>query len=364
MSLEEDLNKQFEEEMKNSSNVNIMVVGGTGVGKSTLVNTVFGKKIAATGTGRPITKGIQEFKHPDLPVVIFDTEGYEIIDGELNNSNFENIVIAEIKNRQKNVLKDQIHLVWYCISVGNHRITDYDIQNIKKLNSLGLKLAIVFTQCDSDELDADGVGLTSKAFKTVLCEQTINSPVFETMTVDVNDRLELPKLIEWSASSLDDTELKHLFIGAQKLNIDLKDQAATQAIIVAISSSSLAAGLNPLPMSDSAIIVPIQLTLSVTLAKIYGFNDLGNNVMSLLKTQVISLVAKQMVASVTKFIPFLGQFINAGVAGTLTAGLGYGLKSLYSSAYLEYLNTGKIPNWAELFNNLDILSFVKAYKQN
>lgn len=364
MSLEQELNKQFEDEMKNSSNVNIMVVGGTGVGKSTLVNTVFGEQIAATGNGKPITKGIQEFKHHNLPIVIFDTEGYEIIDGKINNNNFETVVIAEIKERQKQELKNQIHLVWYCISVGNHRVTEYDITNIQQLSSLGLKLCVVFTQCDTEPLNDSGEGENSKAFKKVLDSYNISHPTFETMTTDTHDRLELPLLMEWSSESLSSDELRQLFVGAQKLNIDLKDKTANKAIIAAIAAASLAGGANPIPMSDSVIIAPIQITLAVTLSKIYGFNDLGNSVMSLLKTQVISLIGKQVVAGITKFIPVLGQVINAGVAGALTGGLGYGLKSLYQSAYLEYLNTGKIPDWANLFSSLDVMSFVKSYKES
>lgn len=36
--------------------LNIMIVGKTGVGKSTLLNSLFGENLALTGSGEPITE--------------------------------------------------------------------------------------------------------------------------------------------------------------------------------------------------------------------------------------------------------------------------------------------------------------------
>jgi 50S ribosome-binding GTPase len=37
--------------------VNLAVFGKTGVGKSTLINAIFGEEVARTGIGRPVTEG-------------------------------------------------------------------------------------------------------------------------------------------------------------------------------------------------------------------------------------------------------------------------------------------------------------------
>ena len=37
---------------------NLAIFGKTGTGKSTLVNAIFGQDVAATGTGRPVTTGL------------------------------------------------------------------------------------------------------------------------------------------------------------------------------------------------------------------------------------------------------------------------------------------------------------------
>ena len=348
--------KEFDTQLNDFTKANVMIVGGTGVGKSSLVNCIFGKEVAKVGSGKPQTKGINVFDNKGSPVVIFDTEGYEIFDGEINNSNFKTVVLAEVNRRSKLDLKDQIHLFWYCLSVGNHRITEYDLENIKALKSLGVDLAIVFTKCDTEEIDDNDEGVTSKVFKEILSKERIDlNSIFETIA-EGDENLEIDKLIEWSVDRLTDDDLRAAFVGAQKKSLTLKNREANIINLASIAAAG-AAGLNPLPLADSFILVPIQTGLAIKLASIYGFTSLGEKVMDLLKAQVVSLIGKQIATSLTKFIPVIGQLINAGVAGSLTLAIGHGLKTIYTIAYTEYLETGKEPDWAYLFNgiNLDAL---------
>lgn len=354
----DNLSNSFDQQMNDVEKVNLMIVGGTGVGKSSLLNTVFKKDIARVGSGEPITRGCHKYSDENIPVNIFDTEGYEIKGSDIDNSNFQKNVISEIDRLEKMDLKDQIHVFWYCISVATHRITSYDIDNIKQLNRRNVKLAIVFTQCDSDELDDNDEGVVSKEYKDVLYREGIKNSVFETMCTQDENHLDLDKLIEWSAKELPSDQLKAAFIGAQKSNIGLKDKEADRIILALSSTVAASVGANPIPLSDSLIIMPQQIALAVKLSKIYGFNTLGGNIMSLLKTQLLSLLGKQLASSLIKFIPILGQAINAAVAGGLTLALGFALKNIYRKAYLEYLDTGKVPNWAELFSSLDISDII------
>lgn len=64
-----------------------------------------------------------------VPIVFYDTEGYETTSAnEQNNTNFEQNIIPEFEKLKKKNLDEQIHLVWYCISIANHRVTPYDIK--------------------------------------------------------------------------------------------------------------------------------------------------------------------------------------------------------------------------------------------
>lgn len=357
MTQEKSLQSEFDEQLNDIAKVNLMLVGGTGVGKSSLINRVLGKELAVVGAGKPVTRGCQRFEKDNLPVVVYDSEGYEIVDGAINNDNFKSVVLAEVDRLAKLSLQNQIHLFWYCISINSHRITEYDLMNLGQLVKRNAKVAIVLTQCDGDELDENDQGKVAASFKKELKDAGFDSPVFETST-SIDDDLDLGSLLDWSAESLPADKLKDAFVGAQKSNIPLKEKQARHAILMAAATAGGAAGLNPIPMSDSVALLPIQLALAARLANIYGFNALDAGAMALLKTQILALLGRQLAASLTKLIPVLGQVINAGVASAITAGFGYGLNTVFKSAYVTLLETGKLPDWAELFKHLDLLNMV------
>jgi len=58
----------MEKEMKDIGHVNIIVAGKTGVGKSTLINSVFRENLAKTGIGAPVTNTIKELTKKDFPL--------------------------------------------------------------------------------------------------------------------------------------------------------------------------------------------------------------------------------------------------------------------------------------------------------
>lgn len=190
---EEAFQKEFEEQKAAIKKPNLAVVGGTGVGKSSLINRIFGKNAAKAGVGAPITKGMNRIEDPSqsVPIVFYDTEGYETTStNEQNNTNFEQSIIPELEKLQKKNLDEQIHIVWYCISIANHRVTPYDIKNIKYFKDNGYKIAIVFTKCDTDEELEDGSGKDANAFKGIIKEKIGPMDFFET-TNDESMKLDI-----------------------------------------------------------------------------------------------------------------------------------------------------------------------------
>src|SRR5664279_3226129 len=57
---------------------NLAIVGGTGVGKSSLVNAIFDEPRAATGVGLPVTAGVSYYQSDSGSLGVWDFEGFEI----------------------------------------------------------------------------------------------------------------------------------------------------------------------------------------------------------------------------------------------------------------------------------------------
>jgi len=340
--------KRQKEEMKNSK-VNIIIAGGTGVGKSSLINFIFGENIAQVGVGKPITKGIHKYEKETLPIRFYDTEGYELNDGSIDNNNFKHKIIPFIKESKNKELTKQIHLAWYCISITNNRITNFDIENIKLLNNiLYKKCAIVFTQCDNDEETEDGKGVKAEEFKRILKKEKINSPIFET-SIQKDLPLDIEELLEWSRNALDDDTLRESFVSSQKKSVSLKFKEAIKVVEKRALAAS-AAGASPIPFSDSVIISGLQIEMMIKIANIFDMNNLGKQFTNVLQTQIISQAGRLAASELTKLVPGLGSVINATIAGTITYALGYGTAKIFEKGYKEYLDTGKIPDWIELFS--------------
>ena len=66
------------QKIKNLKKINIVVIGKSGVGKSTLINSLFRGNFAETGLGRPVTQEIKRIEKKDFPLVIYDTPGFEL----------------------------------------------------------------------------------------------------------------------------------------------------------------------------------------------------------------------------------------------------------------------------------------------
>ena len=129
----QDIMSEVEKIKVNMSQLNLMVIGKTGTGKSTLINGMFGEDLAQTGTGFPVTMEVGSYSKNNYPFIIMDWPGFE-----LDGDNSIDVQFSEIKkvislgNKTKKP-QNMIHCILYCVSATGHRFEDAEINFIKNL---------------------------------------------------------------------------------------------------------------------------------------------------------------------------------------------------------------------------------------
>lgn len=131
--------------------INVLIVGSTGSGKSSLINAVFDSDVVETGAVLPVTKGFSSNSGMayGLPVVFYDSAGYgyEVLD------DFTNPIFRLIEQKASEGKEKEIHLVWFVISAASVRITQLETHILSSLISRQIPVIIVLSKVDLVSLE-------------------------------------------------------------------------------------------------------------------------------------------------------------------------------------------------------------------
>lgn len=361
---DDKLKDQFEQDLKEARGAiekpNILLLGNTGVGKSSLINTIFGKELAAVSHVKPQTRGFHRFSASNVSVNIIDSEGYELN----NEAHFREMLDTYIAENFAD-LKKQIHICWYCISISSGRVLPFDVDNIKYLLTKRIPTSVIFTQCDNDDPD----GSIAKTLGTVV-EKAFGSkvPWFQTSNdPEVNKFLDLNELITWSANNINDENLRLGFIAAQRISLNAKKEKASTRIKW-YAAGAAGGCVCPIPGSDAVWLTALQIKMTADIYSIYGIsNGLSQVIRNAIQQRVVSMLGKMLAGNLLKLIPGLGSLIgsaiNATVASAITLAMGKAVSAMCCRA-VEDSWAGKEDDLKDIFTPENLKDmFDKYYKK-
>ncbi|MDP4088613.1 MAG: GTPase [Bacillota bacterium] len=325
--------KKVKSEMENMQPVNIMIIGKTGVGKSTLINNVFRERLAETGIGRPVTQHLRKISKQGIPISLYDTKGLELDSGIQEEIKKE--ILSEIDRTNsefgRNSRADNlIHVCWYCINSNSRRIEDFEIQWINEIAGR-IPVVLVLTQSfqkkESGEFKKyiENLNLKVNSVVTVLAEAF---QIDEDYTVKP---FGLEQLVEITYEVLPEG-VKRSFNNAQKVSIEKKVKEARLWSISYIAGAG-AIGASPIPFADAPFLAATQIGMIAHITTIFGVS-----LDKALLTSIISSVGgvagatitgRTLVANLLKFIPGVGTITGGAISGSVATLLTTAIAAAY-----------------------------------
>ena len=107
------------------------------------------------------------------------------------------------------------------------------------------------------------------------------------------------------------------------MNKNQKIKCNTIIHAASASAAAVGAGLAQVPCSDSALIIPAQIGMAISLGKVFGLTIDEGYAKSLIASAAAATIGRSTSQVLLGWIPGLGNAINAGTAAALTETIGW-----------------------------------------
>lgn len=322
---------------------NVLFIGNSGVGKTTLINSVLGTD-AATGIGvSGTTKETKMYENDEVPFRIIDTMGFEPVKFMQPNK-----AISDIKKWSKEAALDNdedtnIDLICLCVDGTSSKLFSKTIDDFLKAITIWKTVPVIVAITKSYSLPdrEDNVEMVKKAFAGRGREvRGIYPVVASSYVISDNYAVEpqgIEELIE-GINALLPEGIKASSSDITKYNLDRK-RFMSQSTVMVSTGIGVAIGLVPIPFSDALLLVPTETLEINAISKIYGIksDDRFKNLLNqMVEVGTAGLVAKTLISAL-KAIPGINlaaSVINGVIAGIIVAAIGEGTIYVFEQIYL------------------------------
>ena len=135
----------------NKDSTNVLIIGKSGVGKSSLLNYIFGRELQKVGVGAPVTKmEIKKFtyKYDDhFEMHIYDTWGLE--PSVQKAEDWKNTIFKEIGRHDEKKISEWFNTIIFCLNAKSARVEDFEIDIMEELLREKHHVTIAMAHCNS-----------------------------------------------------------------------------------------------------------------------------------------------------------------------------------------------------------------------
>lgn len=338
----QDCISAISEKVRNLKTLNIIVAGKTGVGKSTLINSMFRENLAETGIGKPITQHMRKISKKGVPLNIYDTKGFEL--GKDAQKEVKKEILDTIKSGLAGAdVNKAVHCIWYCINTASNRVEPEEIEWLRDLareNTITeVPIIIVLTQSFSKP--------NAEAMKNLIEDENLDVvqviPVLaQDFVVDeeyTKKAFGLDALLAVMTEVLPD-ELQDTLQNVQRASLKAKKLRA-QTAVASATAAAFGEGFSPIPFADCALLIPTQVAMIAGITAIYGL-DINKSIItafvsSALGTGSATIAGQTIASNLLKLVPgagtVLGGTISGATAGLITTALGEAYILLMEALY-------------------------------
>lgn len=322
---------------------NVLVIGNSGVGKSTLINAIVKENVAITGFGTEgTTKELCIYEAEDIPFRLIDTVGFEPSFFKARKA------VGQVKKWSKESVEEEggnkeIDIIWFCVDGTSSKLFSETLDNLTRATSIwpSVPVIVVITKSYSEADRVKNIEMVNSAFAKMKRSVNVKKVVPVVASVyKINDEYIVPNYGIEELVSLTNELLPE---GVQAAKADIarfklnRKRIYAQSVVGTATTSAAVIGAVPIKIPDGTILAQVEMAEITALARIYGIKkDNGSAAFfeTIIQIGTVGMLAKTAVSFLKTIPNIAASVVNAVVAGAIVASLGEGCVYVFEQIYL------------------------------
>ncbi|UOR74289.1 50S ribosome-binding GTPase [Helicobacter pylori] len=146
-----NVEKMHEVIKKEKPIMNILLMGAIGVGKSSLINGLFGQEVAKAGVGKSLTQHLEKHVDEEKGLILWDTKGIEAKDYQNTMESLKKEMEDSFKTLDE---KRAIDVAYLCVKETSSRVEEREKELLNLTKEWNIPTIVIFTNTQEKAGDA------------------------------------------------------------------------------------------------------------------------------------------------------------------------------------------------------------------